>query len=357
MKGLLLAGGHGTRLRPLTFTGNKHMIPIANQPILFYGLKHLAQAGIREVAIVLGPLYEGIREAIGNGESFGVRVTYIHQGDPKGLAHAVLCAREFLGNDPFVMYLGDNLLQEGVTEFIRIFEKEHPDAVVGVTPVEAPQRYGIVELEGDQIRSIEEKPRHPKSDLALIGVYLFTPAIHDVISALTPSGRGELEITEAIWRLHETGARVIPRTVQGWWKDTGRPEDLLHANSLVLRSLPPAFFDRQGVVSRGAKLTGSVRIGPGTIVEDGVDIEGPVVVGSGARLATGTHVGPETALGDGVVLDSVHIRASIVLEGARIEGPMRIVNSLIGRNVVIHGDSPIRPDLTLILGDAAQLHF
>ncbi|HLY77550.1 MAG TPA: sugar phosphate nucleotidyltransferase, partial [Thermoplasmata archaeon] len=246
MKGLLLAGGHGTRLRPLTFTGNKHMIPIANQPILFYGLKHLAQAGIREVGIVLGPLHEGIREAIGNGEAFGLRVTYIHQGDPKGLAHAVLCAREFLGDDPFVMYLGDNLLQEGVTEFIRIFEREHPAAVVGVTTVEAPEHYGIVELEGAEIRSIEEKPSKPKSNQALIGVYLFGPAIHPIIAALTPSGRGELEITEAIWRLHEAGGRVIPHAVSGWWKDTGRPEDLLAANSLVLQSLPSTYFERLG---------------------------------------------------------------------------------------------------------------
>jgi glucose-1-phosphate thymidylyltransferase len=357
MKGLLLAGGHGTRLRPLTFTGNKHMIPIANQPILFYGLKHLAQAGIREVGIVLGPLHEGIREAIGSGEAFGVHVTYIHQGDPKGLAHAVLCAREFLGTEPFVMYLGDNLLEQGVTEFIRIFERERPDAVVGVTAVDAPQHYGIVELNGNEILSIEEKPAKPRSNLALIGVYLFTPAIHPVIEKLTPSGRGELEITEAIWRLHEAGGRVIPHAVRGWWKDTGQPEDLLHANSLVLRTLPPAFFEHLGVVSRGARLRGSVRIGPGTVVEDGVEIEGPVVIGSGARLRTGTHVGPETSVGDQVVLESVTVRGSIVLEGARIEGSMHIVNSLIGRNVVIHADNPIGPALTLILGDAAQLHF
>ncbi|MCI4351779.1 MAG: glucose-1-phosphate thymidylyltransferase [Thermoplasmata archaeon] len=357
MKGLLLAGGHGTRLRPLTFTGNKHMIPIANQPILFYGLKHLAQAGIQEVGIVLGPLHEGIREAIGTGLAFGLRVTYIHQGDPKGLAHAVLCAREFLGNDPFVMYLGDNLLQEGVTEFVRIFERESPDAVVGVTPVEVPQQYGIVELDGDKIRSIEEKPAKPRSNLALIGVYLFTPAIYPIISALTPSGRGELEITEAIWRLHQAGGRIVPYAVRGWWKDTGRPEDLLHANTLVLRSLPPASFDQLGEVSAGAKLRGGVRIGAGTVVDDGVEIEGPVVIGSGARLRAGTRVGPETSVGDGVVLDSVSVRRSIILEGARIEGPLRVVDSLIGRNVAITSRTPLASELTLILGDAAQIRL
>ena len=357
MKGLVLAGGHGTRLRPLTFTGNKHMIPIANQPILFYGLKHLAQAGIRDVGIILGPLHEGIQEAIGSGEAFGLRVTYIFQGDPKGLAHAVLCARNFLGDDPFVMYLGDNLLQEGVTEFIRLFEREKPDAVVGVTEVENPRQYGIVELNGTEIRSIEEKPSKPKSNLALIGVYLFGPAIHPIIASLSPSGRGELEITEAIWRLHEAGGRIIPHSVRGWWKDTGRPEDLLHANALVLQSLLPTFFEHLGVVSRAARLTGNVRIGPGTVVDEGVEIEGPVVIGSGARLRAGTHVGPETAVGDGVVLESADIRRSIILEGTRIEGPIRVVDSLIGRNVEITARTRVDADLTLILGDAAQLRI
>jgi glucose-1-phosphate thymidylyltransferase len=357
MKGLLLAGGHGTRLRPLTFTGNKHMIPIANQPILFYGLRHLAEAGIAEVGIVLGPLHEGIREAIGDGSAFGLRVTYVHQGDPKGLAHAVLCAREFLGEEPFVMYLGDNLLQEGVSEFVRIFEAESPDAVVGVTAVETPHQYGIVELDGDQIRSIEEKPAKPRSNLALIGVYLFTPKIHPVIASLTPSGRGELEITEAIWRLHQQGGRVVPHAVRGWWKDTGRPEDLLHANTLVLRSLPPDSFERRGTVSPGATLRGGVRIGEGTVIEEGVAIEGPVVIGAGARLRTGTRLGPETAVGDGVVLHSVNLRRSIVLEGARIEGAIRVVNSLIGRNVAITAENPIDSEITLILGDAAQIRL
>ena len=357
MKGLVLAGGHGTRLRPLTFTGNKHMLPIANQPILFYGLKHMAQAGIREVGIILGPLHEGIQEAVADGSSFGLRVTYIHQGDPRGLADAVLCAKEFLGQEPFIMYLGDNLLQEGLDQFIRIFEKERPDAVVGVTPVSAPQQYGIVELDGTSIVSIEEKPRQPKSNLALIGVYLFSPAIHKIVADLKPSARGELEITEAIWRLHESGHRVIPHPVQGWWKDTGRPEDLLEANSLVLQSLPPTYFEHLGAVSRGAKLSGSVRVGPGAVVEDGVEIHGPVVVGAGVRLAGGTRVGPETAIGDGVVLDSVQIRKSIVLEGAQIGGPIRIVNSLVGRNVTIRSRIPLDADLKLVLGDAAQIQF
>lgn len=333
------------------------MIPIANQPILFYGLSHLAEAGIQEVGIVLGPIQEGIREAIGNGNSFGLRVTYIHQGDPRGLADAVLCAREFLGNDPFVMYLGDNLLQEGVSEFIKIFDSEHPAAVVGVTPVETPSHYGVVELEGHELRSIEEKPSRPKSNLALIGVYLFSPAIHSVISTLSPSTRGELEITEAIWKLHLAGGRIVTHEVKGWWKDTGRPEDLLRANSLVLHSLPSSYFERLGVVSPKARLRGRVRIGQGTVVEGGVEIEGPVVVGSAACLHAGTKVGPETAIGNGVVLSSVHIRGSIVLERTHIEGRINVVNSLIGRDVDILAGRPINSELTLTLGDATKIRL
>lgn len=221
MKGLLLAGGYGTRLRPLTFTGNKHMIPIANQPMLFYGLRHLAAVGIADVAVVLGPLHEGISEAIGDGSSFGLRVRYIHQGEPKGLAHAVLCAREFLGDDPFVMYLGDNLLQDGARPLVERFDRDHPDAVIGVTPVQNPSSYGVVELEGNRIVSIREKPPNPRSNLALIGVYLFTPSIHPIIETLEPSARGELEITEAIWKMHEQGRHLAVQRVQGWWKDTG----------------------------------------------------------------------------------------------------------------------------------------
>jgi len=357
MKGLVLAGGYGTRLRPLTFTGNKHMLPIANQPILFYGLKHLARAGIRDVGIILGPLHEEIQETVGDGQALGLRVHYIHQGDPKGLAHAVLCAREFLGNDPFVMYLGDNLLQEGVEEFIRIYEAEHADAVVGATPVSNPQQYGIVEVDGDRIRSIEEKPASPRGNLALIGVYLFGPAIHPIVAKLQPSKRGELEITEAIWKLAESGGRVVVHPVRGWWKDTGRPGDLLDANELVLSNLPPTAFTCTGVVARDAALNGSVGVGLGTVIEGNVEVNGPVIIGAGAHIGSGSRIGPATALGDGVVISAAEITRSIVMEGTRIVGPIRLTDSLIGRNVEIQGRKRARREMTAILGDAAQLRF
>jgi glucose-1-phosphate thymidylyltransferase len=357
MKGLLLAGGHGTRLRPLTFSGNKHMLPIANQPILFYGLRHLAEAGIRDVGIILGPIQEGIRESIGSGERFGLRIEYIEQGDPRGLAHAVLCARDFLGDDPFVMYLGDNLLQEGVRGFQRTYADASPAAVVGVTPVDHPQQYGIVELRDGQILSIEEKPRTPRSNLALIGVYLFAPDIHPVIAQLRPSARGELEITEAIWGLHTAGKTVIPRRVDGWWKDTGRPEDLLEANELVLRTLPPDLLDNAGTVAPGASVEGPVGIGTGTVLEAGSHIEGPTILGSNVRVTGGSRIGPGTSIGNGVHLTSASVRRSIVMEGTQITGPLQIANSLIGRNVEIHATTGLEHELVLTLGDSARLRL
>lgn len=356
MKGLLLAGGSGTRLRPLTFTGNKHMIPVANQPILFYGLRHLANAGIRDVGIILGPIQEGIRDGIGDGSAFGVRVTYIPQGDPKGLAHAVLCAREFLGDDPFLMYLGDNLLQSGVQPFVRRFEEDGPDAVVGTTRVAHPEKYGVVEVRDGSIVSIEEKPARPKSDHALIGVYLFTPEIHPIIAGLAPSARGELEITDAIWRLWKAHGRVSVLEVDGWWKDTGHPDDLLEANELVLRSLTPDRAERSGTVEPGATVEGAIGIGPGSVVEAGAQLSGPLVLGAGVRVGRGSRIGPFTAVGNRVVIQNSSVRRSIVLEGAEIEG-VRIANSLVGRNVHIRSDPASPREIALILGDSSSVEL
>jgi len=354
VKGLILAGGHGTRLRPLTFTGNKHMIPIANQPILFYGLKHLATAGIRDVAVILGPIQEGIRETIGDGSEFGLSISYIVQGEPKGLAHAVRCARDFLAEEPFLMYLGDNLLQSGVGPFCRRYEKDNSDAVVGATPVLHPESYGIVELDGDRIVSIEEKPRHPRSNLALIGVYLFSPRIHPVVAALSPSKRGELEITDAIWNLWKAGGKVSVLTLDGWWKDTGHPDDLLEANELVLRTMPAESFSQQGRVDPGAVVEGPVGIGPESVVESGARIIGPAILGAGVRIGPGSEVGPNTAIGNRVSVDRSSVRRSIVLEGARLE-QVSLVNSLVGRGVEIRSASRPPRDITLTIGDSSRV--
>lgn len=358
MKGLLLAGGHGTRLRPLTFTGNKHMIPIANEPMLFHGLRHLAEGGIREVGIVLGPLHEGIEEAVGDGSAFGLKVTYIHQGEPKGLAHAVLCAQAFLAEDPFVMYLGDNLLQEGTRAFVRQFVSSTADAVVGVTPVENPSSYGVAEVEGDRLVSVVEKPPAPRSNLALIGVYVFSARIHEIIQRLSPSRRGELEITDAIWNLHLAGGKVAVRRVEGWWKDTGRPQDLLEANDLVLRSLRPAKLVNQGSVAKGARISGAVQIARGSFVASTARIDGPVVIGTDVRIEAGARVGPGVAVGNRSVIGRKGVvRRAILMEGAEIEGPVGLTDSIIGRDSRIHVEGERRVELSCVLGDSSQLRL
>ncbi len=357
MKGLILAGGHGTRLRPLTFTGNKHMIPIANEPMLFYGLRHLASGGLREVGIVLGDEHEGIEEAVGDGTPFGLKVTYIHQGAPKGLAHAVACAREFLADDPFVMYLGDNLLEEGTAPLVAQYRASPADAIIGVTPVEHPSSYGVVEMDGDAIVSIAEKPAQPKSNLALIGVYLFSPKIHPIIAGLAPSRRGELEITDAIWKLHQSGGRVAVRRVNGWWKDTGRPEDLLAANDLVLRSLPPERFRNEGTVGPRARLRGSVRIGPGSTVADGAEVEGPVVLGANVTVGAGAHIGPGVAVGDRCTLEGGTVHRSILMEGAEIRGPVTVTDSILGRAARVTSRRTRPEALTCVVGDATVIEL
>jgi glucose-1-phosphate thymidylyltransferase len=357
MRGLLLAGGYGTRLRPLTFTGNKHMIPIANQPMLYYGLRHLADVGIKDVAIILGPLHEGIEEAVGDGAKFGLRTQYIHQGEPKGLAHAVLCAREFLADEPFVMYLGDNLLQDGARPLVDRYHRGSVDAVIGVTPVQHPSHYGVVELDGDRIVSIIEKPPHPRSNLALIGVYLFTPKIHSIIDGLTPSARGELEITEAIWRLHEAGGRLAVQRVEGWWKDTGRPEDLLEANQKILNGLHPDNFLNQGTIAPGATILGPVQLGIGSRIGPGVRVEGPVVIGSQTRIDANAHIGPGASIGNNCVINESTIARSIVMDSAEIEGPIELSDSIVGRFARIRSSEARGTRLTCVLGDSTQLRL
>ena len=355
MKGLLLAGGYGTRLRPLTFTGNKHMIPVANRPILLYGLEHLRAAGIREVAIVLGPMHEGIQEAVGDGSSLGLEVSYVHQGPPKGLAHAVTCACEFLDGEPFVMYLGDNLLQDGVRPFVATYEASHPDAVIGATPVPDPRQYGVVELDGERIVSIEEKPARPKSNLALVGVYLFTPSVFAVIDRLKPSARNELEITEAIWGLLEEGRTVVVQRVRGWWKDTGLPADLLEANERVLSTLGPKDVETLGEVHPGARVHGLVGLGRGAIVEAGAEVEGPAILGEGVRIGPGTRVGPGTSIGAGGVLLGCSVRRSILLDRVRVEGPVHLANSILGRDVTLRSARPSENEAEIIVGDSARI--
>jgi len=350
MKGLLLAGGHGTRLRPLTFTGNKHMLPIANKPMILYGLEHLINAGIREIGVVLGPIKEGVKELLGDGSRFGAKIAYIDQPEPKGLAHAILVSKGFLGEDPFVMYLGDNMLKQGAKPLVEAFEAGSGDCVIGVAEVKDPSRYGVVVFdERGRIERLVEKPKEPVSHWALIGVYVFGPKIFDAIGRIRPSWRGELEITDAIQALLEGGAKVGCQFVRGWWKDTGRPEDLLEANQLVLQELQLRI---EGEVEDGAKVVGNVGVGEGTRIRDGAIVRGPAVIGHRCDIGPNAYIGPYTSIGNGAVVRNSEVENSIVMDGALIDCGKRITDSLIGVNAkVLCADGNLPRGLRLILGD------
>ena len=345
-----MAGGHGTRLRPLTYTGNKHLLPIANRPMLFYGLEHLRNAGIRNVGIILGPIKEGVVESVGDGSRFGVNVTYIEQPDPLGLAHAVKISQDFIGEEPFVMYLGDNLLRQGVGDFVKIFESKGLDCLAGVCPVKNPSVFGIAELDPTgRIVRLVEKPKEPKSNLALIGVYVFGPAIFEAVNKLKPSWRNELEITDAIQALVSQGKRVEVERVSGWWKDTGKPEDLLEANQLVLADLKNSI---DGNVSEEAEITGNLALGKGSRILDHVSIRGPVIIGNNCTLGPNVHIGPYTSIGDECRIKNVEIENSIVMKGSIVESNKRIVDSLIGSySTILNGDEIKPKGYKLIIGE------
>lgn len=351
LKGLILSGGKGTRLRPITHTSAKQLVPVANRPVLFYGIDAMARAGIEEVGIIIAPETGGeIRDAVGDGSQFGVRVTYIVQDEPAGLAHAVLTAEPFLGDSSFVMYLGDNLLQGGIQDLVRAFETNRPDALILLTPVSDPENYGVAELDGERVVRLQEKPPEPKTDLALVGVYMFTPLIHDAARAIEPSARGELEITDAIQHLVDTGRRVEPHVVRGWWKDTGRLDDMLEANRLILETIE----SRLDGTLVDAQIDGRV------IVEEGARLErctvrGPAVIGSGAHLLD-CYIGPYTAVGEDCVIERAEVEHSILLAGSSVRGlDGRMESSLLGRNVAI-GRSDKQPRaFRFMVGDNSEI--
>ena len=331
MKGLILSGGKGTRLQPITFTSAKQLVPVANRPVLFYGIRAMVDAGIEEIGIIIAPeTGDEIRETVGDGSQFGARITFIVQDEPAGLAHAVLTAEPFLGTDPFVMYLGDNLLQGGITDLVRTFEQDAPDALILLTPVPDPEHYGVAELHDGRVTRLQEKPKEPKTDLALVGVYMFTAGIHDAARAIEPSARGELEITDAIQYLVDQGRRVEPHIVQGWWKDTGRLDDMLEANRLILDTIERRI---DGTLT-DSTADGRVVIEAGAVLER-TTVRGPAIIGRGARLVD-AYVGPYSAIGDRCVIERAEVEHAIMLEGSSVRDlDARMESSLLGRDVTI----------------------
>ncbi|GIU90377.1 MAG: glucose-1-phosphate thymidylyltransferase [Acidimicrobiia bacterium] len=365
MKGLILAGGTGSRLRPITHTSAKQLVPIANKPILFYGIEHMAAAGIKKIGIVVGvdSAAEEIVQRVGDGSQFGVEITYIPQEAPLGLAHCVLIAGDFLADDDFVMYLGDNMLQQDLRTFVDSFEAQRnrqpslheenvqpPAAQILLAHVDDPRQFGVAALDarGDVVQLVE-KPKDPPSDLALVGVYLFDRNIHDAVRAIEPSWRGELEITDAIQWLLDHGHRVAHEVLEGWWIDTGKKDPLLHCNRLVVDTLERRV---DGEVDERSRVDGRVVIEAGARLVNSV-VRGPAIIGSGTRLVD-TYVGPYTSIGDRCELVDAEIEHSVVLSDSRIVGVHRIHDSLLGREVEVV-KSDVRPRaIRLMLGDHSR---
>jgi glucose-1-phosphate thymidylyltransferase len=350
MKGLILSGGKGTRLRPLTYTSAKQLIPVANKPILFFGIEFMRDAGIKDIGIIVGDTREEIMERVGDGSRWGVNIEYIYQTEPLGLAHAVLTAENYIGTEDFVMYLGDNLLRDGITKIVQEFQTRKPDCMILLTHVKNPRQFGVAELNADgSVKKLVEKPSDPKSDLALVGVYLFNSLIFEAARKIKPSFRGELEITDAIQQLLNDGHAVYPSVVEGWWKDTGKLEDMLEANRLVLDTIEAKV---EGHVDATSRLEGRVVIGPNSRVLNSA-IRGPVIIGRNVVIEN-AFIGPYTSIHDRCHISDCSLEHSIVLEESIIRNvPGRLTDSLIGRKVLVERCS-MKPEATrLMLGDSS----
>jgi glucose-1-phosphate thymidylyltransferase len=358
MKGLILAGGAGTRLRPITHTSAKQLVPIANKPILFYGIEDMVEAGIKEIGIIVGTTRDEVMAAVGDGSRWGVDITYIPQDEPLGLAHCVLISREFLADDDFVMYLGDNMLQQGLAGFTDRFEAARngtaPAAQILLAKVDDPRQFGVAELadEGEVVRLVE-KPVDPPSDLALVGVYLFDRRVHDAVAAVEPSWRGELEITDAIQWLIDHGHRVNHEVLEGWWIDTGKKDPLLQCNRLVLETLEPRV---EGSVDAASAIEGRVVIEPGAEIVNS-RILGPAIVGSGTRVVN-SYIGPFSSVAPDCEIVDSELEHSVVLARSRIVDVPRLTDSLIGREVELTRSTRRPRALRLMLGDhsVVELH-
>ena len=354
MKGIILHGGHGTRLRPLTHTGPKQLLPIANKAMSQYALEDLKTAGVTEIGIIIGDVFpEKVKEYYGTGENFGVKITYIYQDAPKGISHAIRLCKDFIGNDKFIVYLGDNVLRRNLIDYTKKFQSSNSDAMILLCKVDDPQRFGIAELDQNdsgKIKKIVEKPKVPPSDLAVIGIYFLTPKIFDVIDRLKPSWRGELEITEALQMLMDDGNKIEYDTVTGWWKDTGTPEDIIHANKLVLDSIGT---ENQFLIDSDTTIKDNVVVGTGTVIDTGSFITGPVIIGKNCTIGRGVKLGPYVSVGDNCNLKDCIIQDSIIMTGCKIDVKVDFESSIISHGSEITA-SNIPKKYQFLLGERSQ---
>jgi len=350
MKALILSGGTGTRLRPITHTSAKQLIPVANKPILFYAIEAIKEAGINDMGIIVGDTREEVKEAVGDGERWGINVTYIEQEAPLGLAHAVKISQDFLKDDSFVMFLGDNLIREGITSLVQEFEREKPAAQILLAQVEHPERFGVAELKDGKVVHLVEKPKNPPSNYALVGVYMFDSNIFTAVNNIKPSWRDELEITDAIQYLITTGYEVRPHIIEGWWKDTGRLEDLLEANRIILEDMESYC---EGEVDEDSQLAGRVRIEKGAKIINS-SIRGPAVIGENTIIEN-SYIGPFTAVYYDAKVSNSEIEHSIILEKSTISDIARIEESLVGKGVEITRSDRKPKAYRLMLGDNSNI--
>ena len=352
MKGIILHGGHGTRLRPLTHTGPKQLLAIANRPMSQYALEDLHQAGITDIAIIIGNVYpDKVKEFYGDGKKFGVKITYIFQDKPKGISHAIRLCKDFIGKEKFVVYLGDNVLRAGLVNYTKKFASSKADAMILLCKVDDPSRFGIAELDGKKIKKIVEKPKNPASNLAVIGVYFLTPKIFDIIDKLKPSWRGELEITDALQMMMDNGLTIQYDTVTGWWKDTGTPDDILHANKLILDTIGTP---NQFALNEGSKVQGKIVIGKNSSISRDSFVTGPAIIGDHCTIGPSARIGPYVSIGNNSVLKNCDVENSIIMDGCKINSKIHITDSIVAHGSEIV-DNPQPKKHQFLLGERSQV--
>ena len=353
MKGIILHGGHGTRLRPLTHTGPKQLLPIANKPMSQYCIESLREAGITDIAIIIGGLgAKKVEETYGQGEKLDVNLTYIIQDSPKGIAHAINLCKDFVGNEKFVVFLGDNIIQKSISKFAGSFQKSSFDASILLCEVDNPSRFGIADVKNGKIIKIMEKPKVPPTNLAVTGIYFLTQKIFNIIERLKPSGRNELEITDALQMLLEENHNISYEMITDYWKDTGTPEDIIHANSEILKNLQPYNF---GIIENGASVTGKLIVGEGTIIKNDCRITGPVIIGKNCIIEPNTIIGPNTSIGDNSTLSGCDVENSIIMSQCKIESKTKIRRSIISAKSQISQNKRNDKEQIFLLGEGTKI--
>ena len=344
MKGIILHGGHGIRLRPLTHTGPKQLLPIANKPMSEYCVESIRETGITEIAIIIGGVGSNkVREYYGNGSNFGVKITYIEQDEPRGIAHAIRLCKKFISNEKFLVFLGDNIIQKPIKDFVENFKNSDHDATVLLCEVDNPSRFGIADVENKKILKITEKPKNPKSNLAVTGIYLLSPKIFDIIDNLKPSWRNELEITDALDTLLQQNNSITYETITDYWKDTGTPEDIIHANGEIIKKM----LERSGIEIE------SPITGEGTIIESNVKIKGLVMIGQNCHISSGSSIGPNVSIGDNTIISVSSIENSIIMENCKINSAAEIKNSIIANNSEIKDEAGT--EKVFLLGEGSKV--